>query len=153
MRQLTTQEEILVEAKVTNASKSYGLAYLFWVILGGLGGHRYYLGKIKSAILMTVSGLALTFGMFFYLAYAAYSLENSYGMHALGRMSDRQVAELLLNNHTLQTFFLILIVGWALYGIWWLLDAIICIPNAVIQQRKKLRAKFTAEIAGQPAQF
>ncbi len=39
--------------------KSVGLAFLFWFFLGGLGGHRFYLGRTGSAVaqlLMSIFG-------------------------------------------------------------------------------------------------
>jgi hypothetical protein len=35
--------------------KSTGLAYLVWLLLGLVGGHRYYLGRPKTAFLMTIT--------------------------------------------------------------------------------------------------
>ena len=58
---LSTQEQMLVEQRVTNEAKSAGVAYLLWFFTGGLGGHRFYLGRIGSAIavlLMTIVGFA-----------------------------------------------------------------------------------------------
>ena len=49
---LSTQEQILIEQKVTNEAKSTGTAYILWFALGGLGGHRFYLGRTGSAIAM-----------------------------------------------------------------------------------------------------
>ena len=47
---LTTQDRMLIEQRVTNEAKSAGVAYLLWFFLGLLGGHRFYLGRIGSAI-------------------------------------------------------------------------------------------------------
>lgn len=49
---LSTQEQILIEQRVTNEAKSTGAAYLIWFFLGGLGGHRFYLGRTGSATIM-----------------------------------------------------------------------------------------------------
>jgi hypothetical protein len=35
--------------------KSMATAYALWLLLGLLGGHRYYLGRTKSAVLMTLT--------------------------------------------------------------------------------------------------
>lgn len=35
--------------------KRTGTAYLFWLILGLIGGHRYYLGRWRTGLLMTVT--------------------------------------------------------------------------------------------------
>jgi TM2 domain-containing membrane protein YozV len=62
---LTTQQQILVEQKVTNEKKSSGTAYLLWFFFGWLGGHRFYLGYPGSGAAMVglwVLGL-LTLGI------------------------------------------------------------------------------------------
>jgi TM2 domain-containing membrane protein YozV len=44
-----------------SSKKSTGVAYLLWFFTGGVGGHRFYMGRIKSAIGMialTVFGWA-----------------------------------------------------------------------------------------------
>ncbi len=54
---LDTQQQILIEQRIGNEAKSPLLAYLLWIFLGGLGIHRFYLGKSGSGIGM----LALAF--------------------------------------------------------------------------------------------
>ncbi|MFD1794745.1 TM2 domain-containing protein [Paracoccus aurantiacus] len=49
---LTTQQQMLIEQRVTNDAKSPVVAYLLLVFLGGLGAHRFYLGKTTSAMVM-----------------------------------------------------------------------------------------------------
>lgn len=39
-----------MEAEMMFKEKNIILAYLFWFFLGGLGIHRFYLGKTKSAV-------------------------------------------------------------------------------------------------------
>lgn len=57
---LTTQEQILVEQRITNNAKSPAVAYLLWFFLGGLGLHRFYLGATGSAIaILALSVLGL----------------------------------------------------------------------------------------------
>lgn len=51
---LTTEEKMLIEQRVTNDSKSTGVAYLLWFFTGGLGGHRFYLGRVGSGIVMLI---------------------------------------------------------------------------------------------------
>lgn len=51
---LSVNQHMLIEQRVTNESPSPLLAYILWFFLGGLGAHRYYLGKILSAIVMTL---------------------------------------------------------------------------------------------------
>lgn len=51
---LDTQQFMLIEQRVSNEAKSTGAAYLLWFFLGGIGGHRFYLGRIKTALLMLI---------------------------------------------------------------------------------------------------
>lgn len=49
---ISVQEQMLIEQCVTNEAKSVGVAYLLWLFLGTLGGHRFYLGRTVTALLM-----------------------------------------------------------------------------------------------------
>ncbi|GGF66115.1 hypothetical protein GCM10007301_27240 [Azorhizobium oxalatiphilum] len=51
---LSVQQQILIEQRVTNEAKSTGVAYLLWFFLGGLGAHRFYLGRTGSAVAQLV---------------------------------------------------------------------------------------------------
>ncbi|TMV06375.1 TM2 domain-containing protein [Ruegeria sediminis] len=51
---LSTQQQLLVEQRLSNDKKSTGVAYLLWLFLGGLGGHRFYLGRTGSAVTMLI---------------------------------------------------------------------------------------------------
>ena len=51
---LTTQQQMLVEQRITNDAKSPLVAYLLLIFLGGFGAHRFYLGKTGTAITMLV---------------------------------------------------------------------------------------------------
>ena len=42
--QLSTQQQMLVEQRLTNEKKSAGVAYLLWFFLSGFSAHRFYLG-------------------------------------------------------------------------------------------------------------
>ena len=51
---LSVQEQMLIELRVTNEAKSTGVAYLLWLFLGTIGGHRFYLGRTGTGALMLV---------------------------------------------------------------------------------------------------
>lgn len=55
----TSQELQLLSSEMSRNEKSPVVAWMLWVFFGGLGGHRYYLGKIGTGIAMT-----FTFGGF-----------------------------------------------------------------------------------------
>jgi TM2 domain-containing membrane protein YozV len=56
---LSTQQQILIEQRVTNEAKSVGAAYLLWFFLGFIAAHRFYLGRPGTAILQILSYLIL----------------------------------------------------------------------------------------------
>ena len=42
--------EQIVSVKVRMEGRSFVVAYLLWWFLGALGGHRFYLGRFKTAV-------------------------------------------------------------------------------------------------------
>src|SRR5690625_2339690 len=42
----------IVQSEMENKKKSMVVAYLLWFFLGGLGGHRFYIGKTGTALVM-----------------------------------------------------------------------------------------------------
>lgn len=52
---LTTQELQLLESEFTKRKKSTAATWILWLFMGGLGGHRYYLGSIGMGIGMTLT--------------------------------------------------------------------------------------------------
>lgn len=56
---LSTQEQMLIEQRVTNDSKSITVAYLLWIFLWIVSAHRFYLGRPGSAILQILTYFVL----------------------------------------------------------------------------------------------
>ena len=50
----TVEQKILIEQRVTNDGPSVVAAYLLWFFLGFFAAHRFYLGRIGSAIFQLV---------------------------------------------------------------------------------------------------
>jgi TM2 domain-containing membrane protein YozV len=48
---LTTNDQLLIESRITNDGKNVVVAYLFWFFLGIFSAHRFYLGRPGTAIL------------------------------------------------------------------------------------------------------
>lgn len=55
---LSTQQQMLIEQRVTNEAKSTGAAYLLWFFLGMLGAHRFYLGRPGSGVVQLIMCIA-----------------------------------------------------------------------------------------------
>ncbi len=49
---LDTQQQMLIEQRVSNDAKSPLLAYMLLIFAGGLGIHRFYLGRGGSGVAM-----------------------------------------------------------------------------------------------------
>lgn len=47
---LTVQQQQLVEQRLSNESRSVLIAYILWFFLGSFSAHRFYLGRIGSAV-------------------------------------------------------------------------------------------------------
>ncbi|WP_239704990.1 TM2 domain-containing protein [Mammaliicoccus sp. E-M24] len=58
---LSSQELLILQSEVDKKGKSKTPAWLLWLFTGGIGGHRYYMGDIGYAVLMTLTlgGLGL----------------------------------------------------------------------------------------------
>ena len=64
MSQLTNEERVLVNSEVEKRRSSAAAAYLLWVFLGLVGGHRFYFGKTGSGVAMAlITILTLGFGV------------------------------------------------------------------------------------------
>ena len=52
---MTTQNLQMIQLEMNKRQKSSAAAWLLWFFLGVIGAHRYYLGKIKTGIAMTLT--------------------------------------------------------------------------------------------------
>lgn len=96
---LTTQEQILIEQRVTNEAKSIAAAYLLWFFLGGFGVHRFYLGRIRTAIAilsLTILGLVLSaigIGVLLLAAVGIWLLVDAFLIPGIVRRHKEQVRQ------------------------------------------------------------
>ena len=64
---LSSQQQMLIDRQASSKATSIPLAYLIWVLTGAIGGHRFYLGKISSGLVMlllfTVGLITLSAGV------------------------------------------------------------------------------------------
>ena len=53
--------QMQAQSAYDDVKKSAGVAYAFWFFLGGIGGHRFYLGYkgVGIAMLLTLGGLGV----------------------------------------------------------------------------------------------
>ncbi|MCX5479750.1 TM2 domain-containing protein [Kaistia geumhonensis] len=56
---LSTEQQLLIEARVANDGPSVLVAYLFWFFLWFVSAHRFYLGRPGSAVLQILSYFVL----------------------------------------------------------------------------------------------
>lgn len=64
---LNTQQQMLIEQRLTNSKPSAGVAYLLLIFLGLFGAHRFYLGRTGSAVaqlLLTISVIGFVISWF-----------------------------------------------------------------------------------------
>lgn len=59
---LNTQDQILIEQRISNEKPSVAVAYLLCLFLGVFGAHRFYLGKKGSGVAMLLCSITL-FGL------------------------------------------------------------------------------------------
>lgn len=58
---LSAQEMLVLREEVQRRRKSPVAAWLLWFFLGGVGGHRFYLGRIATGLiqLFTLGGIGI----------------------------------------------------------------------------------------------
>lgn len=58
---LTTEELQILNSEMNKKQKASGVTWLLWFFTGGLGGHRFYLGKTGTgvAMLFTLGGFGI----------------------------------------------------------------------------------------------
>lgn len=54
---LDVRDLVLFDAEVNKQQKSMGAAYILWHFLGWFGGHRFYMRRMKSAIVQLILGI------------------------------------------------------------------------------------------------
>lgn len=89
---LTTDQEILVEARLANERKSVGVAYALWFFLGILSLHRFYLGRPVSAILQILS--------YFIVVGFIWWIVDAFLIPDMVRQHSAKIREMLLNQYS-----------------------------------------------------
>lgn len=82
---LDTQQQMLIEQRVSNDAKSPLLAYLLLLFVGGFGIHRFYLGRSGSGIAMLLL-----------LIVGAFTLPIGIGILLLGALGIWMIVDLFL---------------------------------------------------------
>lgn len=92
--QLDTRELLLLESEVKNQGKNMIVAYILWYFLGIVGGHRFYMGKIGTAVTqlilsLTVVGLIVTGIWWIVDAFLVHSWVKQHNAEVENRVIDR----------------------------------------------------------------
>ncbi len=86
---ITTDQQLLIEARINNERKSAGVAYALWFFLGLLSAHRFYLGRPGTAILQIASYFILV--GFIWLLVDAFLIPDMIRKH-MAEMRERLLA-------------------------------------------------------------
>lgn len=60
---LTPEQRLIVQQEFQGRRKSGGVLLLLWLLCGGFGGHRFYLGHYKLGLLHLLTFGGLGFGL------------------------------------------------------------------------------------------
>lgn len=62
---MNLDEKTYIEQQVSMKAKSTPIAYLLWFFLGSFGAHRFYLGRIGSAVVLLLLTIFIGWCTFF----------------------------------------------------------------------------------------
>jgi hypothetical protein len=157
---LNASQQYLLESKLKAQGRSAGVAFGIWLLAGLCGGHRYYLGKTKSAhamlllsTLVTVLLLAAIVGVT-RTALATTGLNELHGSPLAGLIA--LFGEIVSGNLALRelvftpvTLLLLKATGicFGILLLWWIAD-VFFIPAAVRRYNATLKEKLLQELGG-----
>lgn len=107
--ELSTQQQILVEQRLTNEKKSAGVAYLLWFFLSGLSAHRFYLGTpglAAAQIALLWGGLILSavfIGIPMVIAFAIWWCADAFMINGLIEKDAQNKRMRIINEVSLTT--------------------------------------------------
>ncbi|MFD1954339.1 TM2 domain-containing protein [Paenibacillus thailandensis] len=92
--QLDARELLLLDQEVKHRGKNMVIAYVLWYFLGILGGHRFYMGRIGSAVAqlilsLTVIGLIVT---------SIWWIVDAFLLHTMVKDKNREVEQQVLHE-------------------------------------------------------
>ncbi len=99
---LSTQELMVVQSEMGNKRKSKGIAYLLWIFLGSIGGHRFYSGDIGYGFGMFIVWCISWFLLFIPIAIWAIIDLFLIGdrIEAVNEQAERDIIVRIKNNPT-----------------------------------------------------
>lgn len=103
---LPTDQQMLIEQRVANEAKSTGLAYVLWFFLGGLGMHRFYLGRPFTGLILLLlvpAGIVMMlsknhYGAFLVIIGAAWLILDAFLIPGMVNRSRAKVRRNLTNQ-------------------------------------------------------
>ena len=85
---LTSHELQILESEMNKKKKSLAVSWILWFFFGGVGGHRYYVGKYGTAIAMT-----LTLGVF-----GIWTLIDIFFVNKITREKNEEIERFIIND-------------------------------------------------------
>lgn len=87
-QELSSKDLQLLSSEMDKRKKSPVVTWLLWLFLGGIGGHRYYLNKYGTAVLMT-----FTLGLF-----GIWALIDAFFIQGMIRKRNEEIESLILQE-------------------------------------------------------
>lgn len=90
------------------SKKSVGAAYLLWFFLGGIGGHRFYAGRVGSGVaylILQILGwltVALGVGLFFLGVVALWWIIDGFLLSGIIRQKNMEIGARLSTGNWMQ---------------------------------------------------
>lgn|SRR5699024_9970757 len=104
-KDMSEKQLSIVNSELENQKKSMLVAYLIWFFLGGLGVHRFYVGKTGSGVAMLglwVLGMLTTWilfiGFFFLFVVYVWAIIDAFLLHAFVNTMNQKTERRILNK-------------------------------------------------------
>lgn len=96
-QQMDEKQLSIVQSEFENKKKSLLVAYLLWFFLGSIGGHRFYVGKIGTAVTMLILSFFgwltawILVGLIFLIPVGIWVLVDAFLLHGIVNRMNQQI--------------------------------------------------------------